>query len=182
MQKTLLASVSDKLVDGLRVFFGKTHIDHASYTDLEIFLGWMLSRRVEGGAQITLVTAWKFGARYSIAPFQNEVMRRLLDILHSSPVDPSAVREAYYSMICFPPHTIDTKEALKLLRQAFVVQIAYQASNCAKHTLDKDKLAESKLQRVSDFQEDLTHAVCIGFYDEDPDMPGVQLDKHLVEE
>jgi hypothetical protein len=52
----------------------------------------------------------------------------------------------------------------------------------SEHTLDKDRLAMSRLKTFPTFQEDLTHAVCIGFYDEDPDMPGVQLDKHLVEE
>lgn len=182
IQKTLLASVSEALVKGLRTTVDVTYIDHASFRVLETFFSWLLSRRVEGGTQMSLVEVWRLGARYSIAPFQNEAMRRLVDILHSNPVDIMAMREAYHFISLIPPQSVQPKEALGLLRQAFVVQIAYQASTRSEHTLDKDEFAKTRMHTLAEFQEDLTHAVCIGFYDEDPDMPGVQLDKHLIEE
>lgn len=169
-------------MSGLCEISGLLYIRFTSYDILKTFLGWILSRRVECVTQLSLVRAWIFGARYSIAPFQNNVMRRLVDILRSNPVDPSAVREAYYDMACIPPQPIQAKEVLKLLRQALVTQIAYQTSKRSEHTLDKDNFEKSRLMAVAEFQEDLTHVVCIGSYDEDPDIPGVQLDKHLVEE
>lgn len=159
---------------------GFTYIDFAGQSILENFFSWLFSRKIEGGTQLSLVQAWRFGARYSIASYQNDVMRCLVDILHSNPVDPGAVREAYWTMTCTPPQKIQSEELLKMLRQAFVVQVAYQASKRSEHKLEKDTYARSILHTVAEFQEDLTYAVCIGFYDEDPDMPGVQLDKHLV--
>lgn len=182
VQKTLLSGVSEKLVSSLYTVSGTTYMDCGTYDVLKTFLGWLVSRRVEGGTQMSLVEAWRFGARYSMSAFQNDLMRRLVEILHSSPVDPYAVRVAYYTMQYSVPHTIDTREVLKLLRQALVVQIAHQASKRSEHTIDRNDFGKRKLMTVAEFQEDLSHAVCIGFYDEDPDMPGVQLEKHLVEE
>jgi hypothetical protein len=169
-------------MSGLETVAGITYIIHSNAGISRTFFGWVLSRRVEEEAQWKLVEAWIFGARYKITPYQNDVMRRLVDIIQSNPVDLLAVRGAYRDLTHRRPRTFQAKEVLKLLRQAFVVQIAYQASNRAEHRLDKDKMNESKLHTLAEFQEDLTHAVCFGFYDEDPNVPGVQLDKHLVEE
>jgi hypothetical protein len=112
-------------MSGLHTVVGITYIEYLQFSNLELFFGWLLSRRVEGGTQLFLARAWKFGARYSIAPFQNEVMRCLVDILHSNPVDPCAAREACYDLSNYPRRTNNDGEKLKVLRQAFAVQIAY---------------------------------------------------------
>jgi len=72
------------------------------------------------------------------------------------------------------------REEFKALRQAFAVQVAYQATVNWLNPSDKEKFAKSVVTTVAQFQEDLTHATCIGFYKEDPEEPGVQLDKPLV--
>jgi hypothetical protein len=178
----LLASVSEALVHGLRTSAGITYVDRAIYEDLETLFGWLLSRRIEGGPQLSLVRAWSFGARYSIASFQNDVMRRLVEVLHSNPVDTFAVRHAYYTLSGLSPsQTSRAREVFRLLQRAFVVQIVYQSSRRTEFPADKDRFEGSGLQRLAEFQEDLAYAVCVGYYDEDPDMPGVQLDKHLIE-
>jgi len=91
--------VSEELVKHLNT--ADTCIGNGDYETLEILFGWILRRQIQSRTQLSLVRAWRFGALYSMALFQNDVMRSWVDVLHSNPVDPYAVREAYYDIFSF---------------------------------------------------------------------------------
>jgi hypothetical protein len=178
----MLFSVSERLVSGLHTVANTTRIAYASHDTLEVLFGWILSRRIEGRTQLSLVKAWKFGARYSIPRFQNDVMRRLVDILNSNPVELDAVREAYYvsPLAAYPPQCALNGAMLKLLREALLIKLVHDATFFVSPAQFEAEPAHKELATVEEFQKDLAYAVCVGYYMKFPESKTVLFHQHLV--
>jgi hypothetical protein len=164
IQRTLLASVSKELADELYPGSdGICRLETTTYAVLRIFFGWILRCPIQSRSQKLLAQSWTFGARYQIRVYQNEVMRRLVDVLHTEPVEMSAVRHVYVRNMELEPFIAKfIAERDRLLRKAFVTQLASD-TRLEYHWEDEEhEYVKSGLAANHDFHKDFCHAVCFG--------------------
>lgn len=184
VQKTILASVSKELTHELRPDLdGVCRFLTTTYEALRIFLRWLLRCPIQCRSQDLLAQSWRFGARYHIPAYQNEVMRRLFEVLHNEQVDITAVRAAYVRTCDLEPRaaSIITKRD-QLLRKAFVTQLASNSRFGHPWESDEETYIRSGLDLNHDFHKDLTHAVCLGSSNSGSKGTGVRIEELLVEE
>ena len=184
VQKTILASVSKELADDLQPDHeGICRLCTTTYDALRIFIGWLLRYPIQSKSQELLAQSWRFGARYHIPAYQNEVMRQLVGVLHSEPVDVFAVRDAYVYTCDFEPLIagIIVKRD-RLLRKAFVTQLA--SNSRLEHPWEGEEEAYIRcgLDMIHDFHKDFFHAVCFGPSKDGHKGPGARIEELLVEE
>lgn len=184
IQKTILASVSKELADDLKPDHeGICRLCTTTYDALRIFIAWLLRYPIESKSQELLAQSWRFGARYHIPAYQNEVMRRLVGVLHSEPVDVFAVRDAYVYTCDFEPRIagIIIKRD-RLLRKAFVTQLASNSRLGHPWESEEEAYVSSGLDLNHDFHKDFFHAVCLASSEDGPMESGAQIEGLLVEE
>ena len=184
IQKTILASVSKELADDLQPDQqGICRLCTTTYEALRIFIGWLLRYPIQSKSQELLAQWWRFGARYHIPAYQNEVMKRLVEILHSEPVDVFAVRDAYVYTCDFEPRIADIiVKRDQLLRKAFVTQLASNSRLEHPWEGEEDAYVESGLEKNHDFHKDFFHAVCFGSSKYGSKGAGARFEELLVEE
>ena len=184
IQKTILASVSKDLADDLRPDRdGICRFNTTTYEALHIFIGRLLRYPIQSKSQELLAQSWRFGARYHIPAYQNEVMKRLVEILHSEPVDVFAVRDAYVYTCDFEPRIADIiVKRDQLLRKAFVTQLASNSRLEHPWEGEEDAYVESGLEKNHDFHKDFFHAVCFGSSKYGSKGAGARFEELLVEE
>lgn len=184
IQKTILASVSKELADDLQPDReGICRLYTTTYDALRIFIGWVLRYPIQSKSQELLAQSWRFGARYHIPAYQNEVMRQLVDVLQTEPVDVFAVRDAYVYTCDFEPRIagIIVKRD-QLLRKAFVTQLASNSRLEHPWESEEEAYAESGLERNHDFHKDFFHAVCFGSSKDGSNGAGARIEELLVDE
>ena len=184
IQKTILASVSKELADDLRPDHeGVCRLYTTTYEALRIFIGWILRYPIQSKSQELLAQSWRFGARYHIPAYQNEVMRQLVGLLQAEPVDVFAVRDAYVYTCDFEPQIADIiVKRDQLLRKAFVTQLARNSRLEHPWESEEEAYMKSGLHMNHDFHKDFFHAVCFGSSEDGLKGPGARIDELLVEE
>jgi hypothetical protein len=184
IQKTILANVSKDLADDLQPDReGICRLYTTTYEALRIFIGWLLQYPIQSKSQELLAQSWRFGARYHIPAYQNEVMRQLVGVLHSEPVDVFAVRGAYVYTCDFESQIADIiVKRDKLLRKAFVAQLASNSRLEHPWASEEEAYAESGFERNQDFHKDFFHAVCFGSSKDGSKGDGARIEELLVDE
>jgi hypothetical protein len=184
VQRTILASVSKELADDLQPDRkGICRLNTTTYEALRIFIGWLLRYPIQSKSQELLAQSWRFGARYHIPAYQNEVMRQLVEVLHSEPVDVFAVRDAYVYTCDFEPRIADIiVKRDQLLRKAFVTQLASNSRLEHLWQSEEEAYAGSGLERNQDFHKDFFHAVCFGSAKDGSKGAGARIEELLVDE
>ena len=184
IQKTILESVSKDLADDLRPDHdGIYRFNTTTYEALRIFIGWLLRYPIQSKSQELLAQSWRFGARYHIPTYQNEVMRQLVDLLHVQPVDVFAVRDAYVYTCDFEPRIADIiVKRDQLLRKAFVTQLALNSRLEHPWESEEEAYIKSGLDMNHNFHKDFFHAVCFGSSEDGLKGPGARIEELLVEE
>jgi hypothetical protein len=164
IQRTLLASISKELADELYPGSdGICRLEATTYEALRIFFSWILRFPIRSRSQELLAQSWRFGARYQIPAYQNEVMRCLVDVLHTEPVKMSVVRDAYvYTTDMEPRIARRIKKREHLLRNAFVTQLASDTRDECYWKDEECEYVEIGLAENHDFHKDLCHPVCFG--------------------
>ena len=184
IQKTILASVSKELADDLQPDKeGICRLCTTTYEALRIFIGWLLRYPIQSKSQELLAQSWRFGARYHIPAYQNEVMRQLVGVLRSQPVDVLAVRDAYVYTCDFEPQIADIiVKRDQLLRKAFVTQLASNSRVEYPWEGEQETYIKSGLHMNHDFHKNFSHAVCFGPYKHNSKRSGVRIEDLLVDE
>jgi hypothetical protein len=184
IQKTILASVSKELAEDLQPDRkGICRLNTTTYKALRIFIGWLLRYPIQSKSQELLAQSWRFGARYHIPAYQNEVMRQLVEVLHSEPVDFFAVRDAYVYTCDFEPRIADIiVKRDQLLRRAFVTQLASNSRLEHPWESEEEAYAESGLEKNQDFHKDFFHAVCFSSAKDGLKGAGARIEELLVEQ
>lgn len=184
IQRTILASVSKELANDLRPDReGICRFNTTTYEALRIFIGWLLRCPIQSKSQELLAQSWRFGARYHIPAYQNEVMRQLVDVLHAEPVDVFAVRDAYVYTCDFEPRIADMiVKRDQLLRKAFVTQLASNSRLEHPWEGEEEDYSKSGLDMNHDFHKDFFHAVCFGPSKAGSKGAGARIEELLVEE
>ncbi|GAB7328686.1 hypothetical protein MBLNU13_g00608t2 [Cladosporium sp. NU13] len=179
-----ILKVSAELADDLQPDHeGICRLCTTTYEALRIFVGWLLRNPIQSKSQELLAQSWRFGARYYIPAYQNEVMRQLVGVLEAEPVDVFAVRDAYVYTCDFEPRIADIiVKRDRLLRKAFVTQLA--SNSRLEHPWESEEEAymNSGLHMNHDFHKDFFHAVCFGSSEDGFKGPGARIEELLVEE
>lgn len=157
--KALLASVSPTLARHC----ASGHPALTNLESLQTFIAWLFHTPIATQNQKVLAQAWKFGSRFKIPAFQNEIMRHLIQCLHDKRIDLAAVSEAYKGH--------DSLVPCDLLRKAFVAQICYDNSDLRLGGVwGANDFKASGLSSNDDFREDMASATCVGLDCLDPDV------------
>lgn len=184
IQKTILASVSHELANDLQPDHeGICRLCTTTYDALRIFIGWLLRTPIQSKSQELLAQSWRFGARYHIPAYQNEVMRQLVGLLQAGPVDVFAVRDAYVYTCDFEPRIADIiVKRDQLLRRALVTQLASNSRFEHPWESEEEAYMKSGLHMNHDFHKDFFHAVCFGSSRDGSKGPGARIEEFLVDE
>lgn len=156
----MLAGVSQELADLCATSPALAELRPLPVADpepLHIFLIWLYRFPIKTTDQKGLVQGWKFGAKFKIASFQNDVMRRLVGLLRSDSVRAIAVLDAYN----------ESEPAVRcdLHRKAFVAQIFYDVasfSGSLGRMLTVEEYTASGLSDNAEYKDDIANAVSSG--------------------